>query len=85
MTEKEYAERCVRQYKAHTKTLSDGAKLIRIESGLWDYFSGNGWGNHSRFRLFKLREDKTPRLICVSGMHMSPDLRNRLIKECGHG
>lgn len=77
-----YEERCIRQYQTHTKTRSNGDKLVRIESGLWDLFSGNGWGNVSRFRIFKLKLDKAPQLICVSGLSLSHELREQLLREC---
>lgn len=77
-----YEERCVRQFKSHTKKRSDGSLLIRIESGLWDIFYGSGWENNSRFRIFKLRGEKEPRFICISGLHIPNDVRTALIKEC---
>jgi hypothetical protein len=85
MTQKLYEQRCINQHKSHTKTRPNGDKLFRIESGLWDIFYGNGWLNTSRFRIFKLKRDKTPQLICLSGLHMSHELREQLLKECAHG
>ena len=77
-----YEARCIRQYQAHTKKRKNGDLLIRIESGLWDIFYGQGFENTSRFRIFRLRGDKNPKLICVSGLHIPNDLREQLLKEC---
>lgn len=77
-----YEARCVRQYQSHTKKRANGDLMIRIDSGLWDIFYGQGFGNVSRFRIFKLRGDAKPKCICVSGLHIPNDLREQLIKEC---
>ena len=80
----DYEERCIRQYKSHTKHRANGDLMVRIDSGLWDIFYGKGFENTSRFRVFKV--DKTPRLICVSGLHIPSDVREQPLKEClGHG
>ena len=77
-----YEARCIRQYQSHTRKRDNGDLMIRIESGLWDIFYGIGFGNSSRFRIFKLRGDSQPKLICVAGQHIPNELRQQLIKEC---
>lgn len=77
-----YEERCIRQYQSHTKTRADGSKLVRIDGGLWDLFMGNGFKNHSRFRIVKVRQTGIRSLIQVSGLSLNPALRAELLKEC---
>jgi hypothetical protein len=80
-----YEARCVRQYKSRIKTLKDGSLLIPLEMGLWDIFYGKGWTQTSRFRLYRLKRDKSLQLICLGGLQMSHELRETLLKECSHG
>lgn len=82
MTDKEYAERCVRQHKSHTKQRVDGSLLVRIEGGLWDLFTGNGFKNHSRFRIVKVKQTGNRSLIQISGLNLNPALRAALLEEC---
>lgn len=72
-------QRYLKQYKAHTSTRSNGDKLIRLDAGVYDIFYGTGWESTSRFRVFKA--GGKPRLICISGLHMSSELRDQLLKE----
>jgi hypothetical protein len=77
-----YEERCIRQYKAHTKTRTDGSKLMRIDGGLWDLFQGVGFKNVSRFRIVRIRETGKRSLIQINGLNLSIPLRNTLLEEC---
>ena len=82
MTDKEYADRCTRQYRSHTKKRTDGSLLVRVEGGLWDLFQGNGFKNVSRFRVVKVRQTGNRSLIQVSGLNLNPALRALLLEEC---
>lgn len=77
----EILARSLRQFKNHTKTLKNGDRLIRIEGGLYDLFSGTGWGNQSRFRVVKLKSRELRQLIQVSGIPLSRDYRDQLLLE----
>ena len=76
---KDQVARMLRQYQAHTSVRANGDKLIRMDAGVYDLFYAKGWEAHSRFRIF--RAGGQPRLICISGMHMTSELRDQLIKE----
>lgn len=80
-----YVNRCLRQYKAHTRTREDGSKLVRCDGGLWDLFQGNGFKNHSRFRIVKIKQTGQVSLIQVGGLNLNPALRAQLLKECSNG
>lgn len=77
-----YEERCIRQFQSHTTTRMDGSKLFRIDLGLWDLFQGQGFKNVSRFRIVKMKQTGNVSLIQISGLNLSPALRNELLKEC---
>lgn len=70
---------------ARTKVLSNGSKVIPLQDGLFDLFQGEGWKHQSRFRIIKLKgaAKGTParQLIQVSGLTLSQELRNQLLKE----
>jgi hypothetical protein len=85
MTEKEYADRCVRQHKAHTRVRSNGDKEVALGMGLFDLFSGAGWGNWSRFRVVRARSDGKKQLIQVAGIALSREYRTELLKEHDNG
>lgn len=76
-----FTEICLNKYKAHTRTRTNGDKMVYIEAGVWDIFYGSGWKNHSRFRVFQFRKGTEPRLIQLGGIHMPHDLRTELLKE----
>ena len=77
--------RNLRQFKAHTKTLENGDKLIKIEGGLYDLFSGIGWKNQSRFRVVRLKHSvsgaRQLSLIQIGGISLSREYRDQLLHE----
>ena len=75
-------EMMLRQHKSHTKTLGNGDKLVHINHGLYDLFSGDGWKNASRFRIVKIRQTGVTSLVPVSGIHLTREYRDLLLKEC---
>jgi hypothetical protein len=79
---KEYVERCIRQHKSHTRTRVNGDKVVSLGMGVFDLFSGDGWTNHSRFRIVRLRNNNSKQLIQLSGMTLSREYRDALVKEC---
>jgi hypothetical protein len=68
---------------ARTKVLPNGDKIIPVQGGVYDLFSGEGWMNHIRFRIVKFRDKKmNPQLLQLSsGMALSHDYRITLLKE----
>lgn len=42
------------QYNVRRISLDNGDRIQRVQgTGLYDHFSGNGWKNHTRFRMFQ--------------------------------
>jgi hypothetical protein len=81
MNKQEYAERCIRQYQAHTRTRTNGDKVVSLGMGLFDLFSGIGWKNQSRFRIVTARSNGRKQLIQVGGLALSQEYRNTLLQE----
>ena len=73
----------LRQYRNHTKTLSNGDKVIGLPCGVYDLFSGEGWTTPIRFRIVKFRDKNRPhQLIQITpGLGLSSEYRNMLLKE----
>lgn len=76
----------LRQYARHSRNLSTGDKVVAIQDGLFDLFTGIGFANPSRFRIVKIRRGipGTPdrQLIQVSGKALDRNYRELLLKEC---
>jgi hypothetical protein len=83
MPNKEYIDRCLRQYGSHTTTRTNADKVVQINHGLYDLFSGSGWKNWSRFRVVRMQTTGTKQLIQVGGVPLSRDYRNVLLMEFG--
>lgn len=79
--EKEYVDRCVRQFQSHTRTRDNGDKVVALGTGLFDLFSGDGWTNQSRYRVVRARSNGEKQLIQVSGLNLSREYRTELLKE----
>jgi hypothetical protein len=45
----------IRQYKQRAHMLEDGSRLIHLEKGLVDVFTGTEWIQHSRYRYANAR------------------------------
>jgi len=76
----------LRQYARHSHNLSTGDKVVAIQDGLFDLFTGLGFANPSRFRIVKIRRGAPGtadrQLIQVNGKALDREYRERLLKEC---
>lgn len=81
MSNAAYVERCLRQYRAHTRTRTNGDKVVSLGMGLYDLFSGRGWANQSRFRIVVARSNGAKQFIQVGGVTLSREYRNELLGE----
>lgn len=77
----EYVARCIKQHQAHARNLPNGDRLIAIQGGLYDLFTGKGWKSLIRFRIVHLRQSNSSQLVQVSGPVLSRDYRTYLFKE----
>lgn len=76
-------EAMIRQYQQHTKTLSNGDKVIGIPGGVYDLFVDSGWDNPIRFRIVRFKDRTRPaQLIQINGsVGLSREYRATLVKE----
>jgi len=76
-------EAMLRQYQQHTKTLTNGDKVIGMPGGLFDLFVGEGWEQPIRFRIVRFRDKTKPaQLIQINGeVGLSREYRTNLLKE----
>jgi hypothetical protein len=76
-------EQMLRQRHNHVTNLTNGDKVIHIQGGVYDLFSGIGWDNHIRFRVIKFRDKTKPnQLVQLStGLTLSREYRETLLKE----
>lgn len=77
-------ERCLRQFKAHTKTLSNGDHVVGLPGSVYDMFSGDGWLSRTRFKVVKQhagRSFQEAKIVAISGMTMSKELELLVLRE----